>query len=128
MYGRKWETRSSIFCRPSFCHSILAVLFLSALESAAADSPKPSVKVTQQLLNSIHVTPKLIFDPFPAYAQKYLPFAMAASMEVTHKGRLWTCWAGGQDGPNAYLLASYSDDHGKSWRDPVFVIDPQCRG
>jgi hypothetical protein len=53
------------------------------------------------LLNSIHVTPKLIFDPFPAYAQEYLPFAMAASMEVTQKGRRWTCWAGGQDGMNA---------------------------
>ena len=68
---------------------------------SAADAPKPTVKVTQELLNSIHVTPKLIFDPFPAYAQEYLPFAMAASMEVTHKGRLWTCWAGGQDGANA---------------------------
>jgi hypothetical protein len=87
----------------------------------AAESPKPDVKVTQELVNSIHVTPKLIFDPFPAYAEKYLPFAMAASMESTPKGRLWTCWAGGQDGPNAYLLASYSDDGGESWRDPVFV-------
>ncbi|WP_461786538.1 sialidase family protein, partial [Prosthecobacter sp.] len=92
------------------------------------DLPKPAVKVTQELLNSIHITPKLIFDPMPAYGQKYLPFAMAASMEATSKGRLWTCWAGGQDGPNAYLLASYSDDQGKSWRDPVFVIDPQAHG
>jgi len=92
------------------------------------DLPKPAVKVTQELLNSIHVTPKLIFDPMPAYGKKYLPFAMAASMESTKKGRLWTCWAGGQDGPNAYLLASYSDDQGKSWRDPVFVIDPQAQG
>ena len=89
---------------------------------------KPTIKVTQELRNSIHVTPKLIFDPMPAYGQKYLPFAMAASMESTSKGRLWTCWAGGQDGPNAYLLASYSDDQGKSWRDPVFVIDPQAHG
>jgi hypothetical protein len=99
---------------------------LPAAKSAAA--PKPTVKVTQELLNSIHITPKLIFDPMPAYGQKYLPFAMAASMESTKKGRLWTCWAGGQDGPNAYLLASYSDDQGKSWRDPVFVIDPQAHG
>jgi hypothetical protein len=93
-----------------------------------ATAPKPAVKITQELLNSVHVTPKLIFDPMPAYGQKYLPFAMAASMESTKKGRLWTCWAGGQDGPNAYLLASYSDYQGKSWRDPVFVIDPQAHG
>ncbi len=88
----------------------------------------PTNKVTQSLLNSIHVTPQLITDPLPAYAEKFLPFAMASSMESTAKGRLWTCWAGGQDGPNAYLLASYSDDRGASWRDPVFVIDPQAHG
>jgi hypothetical protein len=38
------------------------------------------------------------------YPGKYLTFAMVASIEVTHKGPIWTCWAGGQDGPNAYLL------------------------
>jgi len=109
--------------------TLLTALLLAPLAALhAADAPKPAVKVTQQLLNSIHVTPKLILEPFPAYAEKYLPFAMAASMESTHKGRLWTCWAGGQDGPNAYLLASYSDDQGKSWRNPVFVIDPQAHG
>ena len=105
---------------------LLPTLLLAPLAALpAADAPKPAVKVTQELLNSIHLTPKLIFDPMPAYGQKYLPFAMAASMESTKKGRLWTCWAGGEDGPNAYLVASYSDDQGKSWRDPVFVIDPQ---
>ena len=109
--------------------TLFTALLLAPLASLhAADAPTPAVKVTQELLNSIHVTPKLIFDPMPAYGQKYLPFAMAASMESTSKGRLWTCWAGGQDGPNAYLLASYSDDQGKSWRDPVFVIDPQAHG
>jgi len=109
--------------------TLLIALLLAPLAALhAADALHPAAKVRQELLNSIHVPPKLILDPFPAYAQKYLPFAMAASMEVTRKGRLWTCWAGGQDGPNAYLLASYSDDHGKSWRDPVFVIDPQAHG
>jgi hypothetical protein len=93
--------------------SLIASLLLASLtRSYAAEPPRPAVKVTQEHLNSIHVTPKLIFDPMPAYGQKYLPFAMAASMESTKQGRLWTCWAGGQDGPNAYLLASYSDDQG----------------
>jgi sialidase-1 len=101
----------------------LLLVPLAALQ--ADDAPKPALKVTQELLNSIRATPKLIFDPMPAYGKKYLPFAMASSMESTKKGRLWTCWAGGEDGPNAYLVASYSDDEGKSWRDPVFVIDPQ---
>jgi sialidase-1 len=103
-------------------------LLVTAVSPPAADAQPPAVTVTQELLNSIHVPPRLIHDPLPAYAEKYLPFAMAASMEATRKGRLWTCWAGGQDGPNAYLLASFSDDQGRSWRDPVFVIDPQAHG
>ena len=107
---------------------VLALLTLPLASGRADDNHPSGAVVTQDLLNSIHVTPQLIFNPFPAYAQKYLPFAMAASMESTSKGRLWTCWAGGQDGPNAYLIASFSDDQGKSWRDPVFVIDPQAHG
>jgi sialidase-1 len=112
--------------RPLLLRASLPLLAVfSAASLSAAEPANPPVKVTQELLNAIHIQPKLILNPFPAYAQKYLPFAMASSLEVTSKGRLWTCWAGGEDGPNAYLLASYSDDRGKSWRDPVFVIDPQ---
>ena len=108
---------------------LLAALLLPPLTAlSAAEAPTPAGNATQQLLNSIHITPKLIFDPFPAYAQKIRPFAMSGSMEVTHKGRLWATWAGGEDGPKGYLIASCSDDEGKSWRDPVFVIDPQARG
>lgn len=94
--------------------TLIALLVAPLASVHAADAAKPAAGITQQRLNSIHITPRLILDPFPAYEQKYLPFAMAASMEATSKGRLWTCWAGGQDGPNAYLLASYSDDQGRS--------------
>ena len=80
--------------------------------------------MTQELLNTIRKTPRVNFNPFPEYAVKYLPFAMSAGLEVTQGGRLWTCWIGGEDGPGAYLLASFSDDEGNTWRDPVLVIDP----
>ena len=111
--------------------SLLLSVILFALPltaGLAADAPQAKDRVTQEFRNAIYVRPQLIREPFPAYAEKFLPFAMAASLESTQKGRLWTCWAGGQDGPNAYLLASYSDDQGKSWIDPVFVIDPQAHG
>lgn len=83
-----------------------------------------SVAVTPQLLDAIRRTPRVNVDPFPAYAENYLPFAMSASIEVTPRGRLWTCWIGGEDGPGAYLLASCSDDGGNTWRDPFLAIDP----
>ena len=113
--------------RPTFA-LLTALLLVPLATSHASDTPEPPVEVTQQMLNAIHTQPKLIFNPFPAYSQKYLPFAMASSIESTRKGRLWTCWAAGEDGPNAFLVASYSDDQGKTWRDPVFVIDPQAHG
>jgi hypothetical protein len=79
-----------------------------------------------ELLNSSYIPPQLITEPFPAYAEEFLPFAMnAGSIEVTPGGRLWSCWIGGEDGPNAFLTASYSDDRGQTWRDPVLVIDPR---
>ena len=84
-----------------------------------------TTNITQELLNSIRKTPPVNFDPFPQYGHEHLPFAMSAGLEATLGGRLWTCWIGGEDGEKAYMLASYSDDGGKSWRDPVFVIDPR---
>jgi hypothetical protein len=118
----------SLFPRSSLTLIVLSVPYVLPAALRAAEHEKPAVKVTQELLNQIHITPKINFKPFPAYEKKYLPFAMAASLEVARGGRIWTCWAGGEDGPDAYLLASYSDDEGKSWRDPVFVIDPQAQG
>jgi len=75
--GVAWYWRE--FAAPAHPHPGGRHLLLGPLASLHATDtpPQPVVKVTQDLLNSIHVTPKLIFDPFPAYAQKYLPFAMA---------------------------------------------------
>ena len=112
--------------KPTTRSFLTALLFVPLVATHAADAPPSALKITQQTLNAIHTHPKLILHPFPAYAQKYLPFAMASSMESTKKGRLWTCWAAGEDGPHAFLVASFSDDQGKTWRDPVFVIDPQA--
>jgi sialidase-1 len=99
-----------------------------ALHEKAMAKRRASLNVTRELLNKILITPKLIHDPMPAYGKRYLPFAMSSSTESTAKGRLWTCWAGGEDGPDAFVVTSYSDDQGRSWRDPVFVIDPQAQG
>jgi len=47
---------------------VLTALLLAPLAALrAADAPKPAAKITQQLLHSIHVTPKLFFDPFPRH-------------------------------------------------------------
>ncbi len=51
-------------------------------------------------------------------------FSMNAGVSVTKKGRLWSTWVGGEDGPEAFLIGARSDDGGKTWSDPAFVLDP----
>lgn len=47
-------------------------------------------------------------------------------IEVTPKGRLWATWyAGGRDeGPDNFVMLVTSADHGKTWSEPVAVVDP----
>ena len=57
---------STLTMKPTLTVFLTALLLTPLAAQHAADAPKPTVKVTQELLNSIHVTPKLIYDPFPA--------------------------------------------------------------
>jgi len=50
-------------------------------------------------------------------------FAMNAGISVTKKGRLWATWFGGEDGPEAFVLGAKSDDGGRTWSAPKFVLD-----
>lgn len=58
------------------------------------------------------------------YYKNYVYFAMQAGMEVTDGGRIWSVWIAGEDGPAAYMVATYSDDNGETWKDLQLVIDP----
>ena len=63
------------------------------------ESEPMSFSGTRALLDRIRRTPQIGFHPLPAYAARYLPFAMSAGFEVTPGGRLWTCWIGEEVGP-----------------------------
>jgi len=79
---------------------------------------------SDEVLSLIKKPAKVQFKPSEKYYQNYRYFAMQASVEMTKNGRLWSCWIGGEDGCGAYLLATYSDDRGETWKDIQFVIDP----
>ena len=82
---------------------------------------------SKETLDLIKVPAPVNFSPSEDYYRNYQYFAMTMSIEVTPKGRLWSCWIGGEDGPGAYLIATYSDDGGKTWEDIQFVIDPHSK-
>ena len=79
---------------------------------------------SDEVLDLIQVPAPINMTPGDRYYRNYRYFAMQASIEITKKGRLWSCWIGGADGPHAYLIATYSDDFGNSWQDIRLVIDP----
>ena len=79
---------------------------------------------SNKTLSLIKRPSKIKFNPDVKYYQNYRYFAMQASIEITKKGRIWSCWIGGEDGSGAYVIATYSDDNGKTFKDIQFVVDP----
>lgn len=63
-------------------------------------------------------------------SEKYLTatrqFQGIPGIEITPGGRLWATWYSGGigEGPDNYVLIVTSDDGGKSWSEPVDVVDP----
>ncbi len=69
--------------------------------------------------------PPEITSPVP---ETYWPgvddYTMSAGMARTPGGRIFLAWFGKDDGPDTVMLATWSDDDGKTFRNPEFLIDP----
>jgi predicted neuraminidase len=66
----------------------------------------------------------------PAVRQRHFSEARGyqgiPGVEVSRGGRLWATWYSGGDGegPDNFALLVSSDDNGKTWGEPVSVVDP----
>ncbi len=64
----------------------------------------------------------------PDVPLRYYPevddYTMSCGMARTLKGRIWVAWFGNEDGDGAVMLLAHSDDDGKSFSKPDFIIDP----
>ena len=40
----------------------------------------------------------------------------------TPRGRLWVCWGAGEDGPGGYSMMASSDDDGRTWSGPRYIL------
>ena len=80
--------------------------------------------VTRELLEKIREKPFINFSPLPDYDYDHLDYGMTQGIERTSGGRLWSCWVGGGDSPEAYDVVACSDDDGETWSEPYFVVDP----
>jgi len=69
------------------------------------------------------------FSPGPEYAEARRKWQGVAGIERASNGRLWATWYSGgctEDADN-YVLLVTSGDNGRTWSEPVLVIDPPRR-
>ena len=81
-------------------------------------------EVTQELLERGSEVPYINHSPLPHYALKDQNYGMTIGHAVTKAGNIYVCWIGGGDDPQAYTLLARSTDGGKSFSEPMLVIDP----
>lgn len=66
------------------------------------------------------VDPKVPLNYFPDVDD----YTMSAGMDMTPGGRLWLSWFGHEDGSQTVLLLAWSDDGGRTFTKPKFIVDP----
>jgi len=98
-------------------------LILLAASFGVAAEPERSVEEMRRIADYALETPKLNTSPLPEYDYDQLDYGMTIGIERTPEGRLWACWVGGGDSPEAFFVLATSDDNGESWSKPRLVID-----
>ncbi len=100
----------------------LSLLMFSTGFCSAAE-PERSVEEMRRIADFALETPELNTSPLPEYDYDQLDYGMTIGIERTSNGRLWACWVGGGDSPEAFFVLATSDDNGESWSKPRLVID-----
>lgn len=68
------------------------------------------------------IPPEILPVTDPSFYPENSDFIQSGGFERTPNGRLWITWVGGGDNEHAFLLCAYSDDEGKSWTHPLYMI------
>lgn len=100
------------------------ILWLSfSLAAGTAVAAGPAAPPTCEMLDVSLKPPFIITAPGPEYQDEARPGAMIIGMDRTPKGRIWGCWTGTGDNPEAYFILATSDDGGRTWSKPRLVVD-----
>lgn len=98
---------------------------------AITETPEESaarIAKMEKIADHALVPPVVNTSPLPEYGYDRLDYGMTIGIERTPGGRLWSCWVGGGDSPDAFFVLASSDDEGKTWSDPRVVLDSHEEG
>lgn len=98
----------------------------NSVATIPADQEEAYVKDMMRRVGDLTlITPQMNTNPLPEYDYDQLDYGMVLGSARTPKGRLWSAWVAGEDGPKAFMVAATSDDNGATWSKPRLVIDSQ---
>ena len=103
---------------PSLIRMLSCLSAIFVLQEAAAE-PAPPPRWPHM--------PYLVTNPGPEYAADNRMYVCSAGgITVAPNGRLWASWDSGGHGEDwfNYIMLATSGDGGRTWSDPVMVVDP----
>lgn len=98
----------------------LGTLMVAALPLLAESNALERIR--REILDLELYPPKMDVRPGPDYAFDRIDFAMNAGMALTKGGRLYATWFAGGDSAKAYMVGTWSDDCGRTWKGTKFVV------
>jgi len=102
-------------------HKIISTCIFLVLGTNAWTQDITLIKVADSLAIE---QPVIKSSPGRQYEAKNLDYGMTIGIELTPKGRIWTCCVAGGDNADAFFVLSWSDNKGKKWSKTKFVVDP----
>lgn len=76
--------------------------------------------VADYALNPFKIDPDVPLRYYPEVDD----YSMSAGMAMTPNGRIWLAWFAHEDGDQTVLILAYSDNEGKTFSKPQFIVDP----
>jgi len=74
------------------------------------------------------VPPVLNTNPLPEFDYDRLDYGMTIGIARTPKGRIWSCWVAGEDGPGGFFVLNRSEPDGETFSKPMLVINMHKKG
>lgn len=86
-------------------------------------------KLSKREISDLALVPPILnTSPLPEFDYDQLDYGMTIGIARTPKGRIWSCWVAGEDGPGAFFVLNRSASDGETFSKPLLVINMHKKG